>query len=404
MTDAKIVELESALSPRSPLACPLQISVMDPDGRLWSELQSQLQSSQLQLRRLSERDSLPKAGRQLLLLVDNPMISTLFDELEHRQTATPPLIVVGDPGNTTLMRRAMRLGAVDFLPFDYQPAELWSALTRVADKQAASASLAPVTVVVNGKPGSGASFICANLGYALGRRHDDDKTLLVDANLHYGSLADYLNVQDKQGSLAGGMERATEMDAMALSGMVSLARERLDVLPSLPASLTDHYQPTAKHCSQLTYLLRSQYQQVVVDLSRGPENWNLPMLECADHVLVVMQQSLSALRETLYLLKRLRHELGIPKNRIILLINRYDKKKDLSLKKIEQTTEITHILTLLNDFTMAENCTDLGKLVVEVEKKHKLVRVFDDIVAEITPQDEEEATRPGLLKRWFGRH
>ncbi|WP_298722383.1 cellulose synthase operon protein YhjQ/BcsQ [uncultured Oceanisphaera sp.] len=404
MTDAKIVELESISSPRQPLACPLQVNVMDPDGRLWTQLQSQLQSSQLQLRRLSEQDPLPRPGRQLLLLVDHPMIGAVYDELERRQAPTLPLIVVGDPGNTALMRRSMRLGAVDFLPFDYQPAELWSALTRVADQQAASATLAPVTVVVNGKPGSGASFICANLGYALGRQHDDDKTLLVDANLHYGSLADYLNVKDKQGSLAGGMERATEMDAMALSGMVSLARERLDVLPSAPVALAEQLQPTAKNCSQLMYLLRSQYQQVVVDLSRGPESWNVPMLECADHVLVVMQQSLSALRETLYLLKRLRHELGIPKNRIILLINRYDKRKDLSLKKIEQTTEVTHILTVLNDFTMAENCTDLGKLVVEIEKKHKLVKVFNDIVGDITPQDEEQAARPGLFKRWFGRH
>ncbi|OIN06631.1 AAA family ATPase [Oceanisphaera psychrotolerans] len=403
MTDAKIVELESDSSTRSILACPLQISVIDPDGRLWPQLQSELQSSQLQLRRLSEQEALPKPGRQVLLLVDHPMISMVYDELERRSAQSPPVIVVGDPSHTALMRRSMRLGAVDFLPFEYQPAELWSALTRVADKLAASARLAPVTVVVNGKPGSGASFICANLGYALSQTDDDDKVLLVDANLHYGSLADYLNVHDKQGSLASGMLRATEMDAMALSGMVSPARERLDVLPSLPPSLTEHYVPTAKSCSQLMYLLRSQYQQVVVDLSRGPESWNLPVLECADHVLVVMQQSLSALRETMYLLKRLRHELGIPKGRIILLINRYDKRKDLTLKKIEQTTEITHILTLLNDFTLAENCTDLGKLVVEIEKKHKLVKVFEDIVDEIKPQDAAAVTKPGLLKRWFGQ-
>ncbi|WP_417614953.1 AAA family ATPase [Oceanisphaera sp.] len=402
MTDAKNVELESVSTPRLILACPLQISVIDPGGQIWPKLQDQLQSSQLQLRRLSEQDTLPKSGRQVLLLVDHPMIATVFDELERRSAQSLPVIVVGDPSHIGLMRRSMRLGAVDFLPFDYQPTELWSALTRVADKLAASAQLAPVTVVVNGKPGSGASFICANLGYALSQTEDEDKVLLVDANLHYGSLADYLNVHDKQGSLASGIERATEMDAMALAGMVSPARERLDVLPSVPPALTEHYVPTAKSCSQLMYLLRSQYQQVVVDLSRGPESWNLPVLECADHILVVMQQSLSALRETMYLLKRLRQELGIPKSRIILVINRYDKKKDLSLKKIEHTTEITQILTLLNDFTLAENCTDLGKLVVEIEKKHKLVKVFEDMVGEMTPQDTPQTTKPGLLKRWLG--
>lgn len=404
MTDAKNVELKSVLSTRPSLACPLQVNVIDPDGRLWAQLQLQLQSSQLQLRRLSEQDPLPRSNRQLLLLVDHPLISMVYDELEHQTTKSVPVLVVGDPGHTALMRRSIRLGAIDYLPFDYQPTELWAAITRVAEQLAASARLAPVTVVVNGKSGSGASFISANLGHALSEAEEGDKVLAVDANFNYCSLSDYLNVHDKQGSLAVAMQRASELDAVALTGMVSPARDRLDVLPSSPASLTEHQVPTAKNCAQLMYLLRSQYQQVVIDLSRGPESWNLPILECADHILVVMQQSLSALRETICLLRQLRHELGIPKEKIILLINRYDKKKDLSLKKIEQTTEITHIITLPNDFVMAENCTDLGKLVVEIEKNHKLVNVFDYIVSEITPHETASPKRPGLFGRLLGRH
>jgi pilus assembly protein CpaE len=58
---------------------------------------------------------------------------------------------------------------------------------------------------------------------------------------------------------------------------------------------------------------------------------------------------------------------------------------------------------LLNDFTLAENCTDLGKLVVEIEQKHKLVKVFEEIVDEINPQEAAPVTKPGVFKRWFGR-
>ncbi|WP_116472746.1 AAA family ATPase [Zobellella maritima] len=403
MTDIKIVELErEATYPAPVLACPLQLDVMDPEGRLWPLLKVRLHSSQLQLKRLNEQDPLPKSERHVLLLVDNPLMSPVYEELERKVPGKRPLIFVGDVKNTQLVRRAMRIGAVDFLPYDCDPSELWSALGRIATQLNASAELAPVTVVVNGKSGSGVSFICANLGHALSKQR---KVALLDANLQYGSLTDYLNIKDKQGSLADAMARATELDSMALAGMVSQAREQLDVLPSSSVPLSEERPVSAKQCAQLLHLVRSQYGLVLVDMSRGPESWNLPILESAEHVLVVMQQSLSGLRETIYLLKQLRHELGIGKNKIILLINRYDKKKDVSIKEIEKATEIKQIVTLANDFALAETCTDLGQLVVEVKSNHKLVAMFESITTSLLAKPgAQEANKPGLFKRLLGRH
>ncbi|GAA3532886.1 AAA family ATPase [Zobellella aerophila] len=403
MTDAKIVELERETAHPAPvLSCPLQLDVIDPEGRLWPLLKVRLHSSQLQLKRLSEQESLPKNERHVLLLVDNPLMAPVYEELERKAPSKRPLIFVGDAKNTQLVRRAMRMGAVDFLPHDCDPSELWSALGRIATQLNASAELAPVTVVVNGKSGSGASFICANLGHALSKKH---KVALLDANLQYGSLTDYLNIKEKQGSLADAMARATELDSMALAGMVSQAREQLDLLPSSSVSLSEERPVSARQCAQLLHLVRSQYSQVLVDMSRGPESWNLPMLESADHVLVVMQQSLSGLRETIYLLRQLKQELGISKNKIILLVNRYDKKKDVSLKEIEKATEIKQIQTLANDFALAETCTDLGQLVVEVKSNHKLVAMFESITTSLlTKPGAPQGHKPGLFKRLLGRH
>ncbi|MCT7656280.1 hypothetical protein MBH78_19940 [Oceanimonas sp. NS1] len=116
------------------------------------------------------------------------------------------------------------------MPQESDPIELWSALVRISAKVSASISLAPVTVVVNGKGGSGASFVCANLGHAL--QTEEEKVLLLDASRHYGSLADYLNIREKQGGLNEALQRAGEMDAMALAGMVSKARVGMDVMPA----------------------------------------------------------------------------------------------------------------------------------------------------------------------------
>ncbi|PSJ46942.1 pilus assembly protein CpaF [Zobellella taiwanensis] len=403
MTDAKVVELErDKMHPLPALSCPLQLNVMDPEERLWPLLKVRLHPShQLQLKKLGEQDFLPKGERQVLLLVDHPIMAPVYDELERKQDESRHLIFVGDAKNTALVRRAMRMGAADFLPFESDPVELWSALVRISAHISASISLAPVTVVLNGKAGSGASFVCVNLGHAFSR--DDQKVLLLDANMRYGSLADYLNVREKQGGLSDALQRAGELDAMALGGMVSRAREGLDVMPASVQPLHDEKSVTARQCAQLLHLMRGQYQRVVVDMSRGPEGWNLPLLENAAQVVVVMQQSLSGLRETIYLLRQLRHELGIGKDRILLLVNRYDKKKDVSLAEIEKATEIPRIITLPNDFAMAETCTDLGRLVAEEKKHHKLVDAFNELLRTLTQVPGQQDTKPGFFSRLFGK-
>ncbi|MCT7656279.1 hypothetical protein MBH78_19935 [Oceanimonas sp. NS1] len=116
MTDAKIVELErEGMQTLPALSCPLQMNVMDPDERLWPLLKVKLHnSSQLQLKKMNEQDFLPKGERQVLLLVDHPVLAPVYDELERKAGESRSLIFMGDPANTALVRRAMRMGAADF--------------------------------------------------------------------------------------------------------------------------------------------------------------------------------------------------------------------------------------------------------------------------------------------------
>lgn len=405
MTDAKVIKLEPGYADTPlRLACPLTLNVVDIDGRLWEQLERQWQLHTLKLQRLDDYAAVPSGARQVLLVVDHPQSGPVYEQLERDAQRSHAVIVVGDTTNTGLMRRSMRMGAADFLPVDYQPAELWAALVRIADQQAAMAKLAPVTVLLNGKPGSGASFISANLAHALAAGSADEKLLLVDACLQYGSLSDYFNIDGKQGSLVEALLHENNMDCMALEGMISKARERIDLLASQTASLLTPVNITAKSCSQLLYLMRYQYRQLVVDMSRGVDNWNLPILEQAEQILIVTQQSLSALRETRRVIKCLKQECGIDKDKIFLLVNRYEKRKPLTLKEIEQATEVSRILTLPNDFKMVEDCTDMGKLVIEVERTHKLVSAFADIARDIAAFEGEAASQAGWLKRLFGQH
>ncbi|MFP5338888.1 MAG: hypothetical protein ACLGIW_10445, partial [Gammaproteobacteria bacterium] len=59
-------------------------------------------------------------------------------------------------------------------------------------------------------------------------------------------------------------------------------------------------------------------------------------LEQADQVYVVLQQSLSHLKDAVRLVRIMREDLGIRGDRLQLVVNRYDKTAPVSLKDIAE--------------------------------------------------------------------
>jgi pilus assembly protein CpaE len=148
----------------------------------------------------------------LLLLHHAPGQSELEFLSGSGQSNQLPLIVCGPDDDPESMRLAMQAGARDYLSETAPLSDLVASLLRLRDEtvRSGSSSLGRLIVVLNGKGGSGASFLATNLAHGLVVNNGAQVTL-ADLDIQFGGLCRYLDIKPKVGILQA-LEVAKQMD------------------------------------------------------------------------------------------------------------------------------------------------------------------------------------------------
>ncbi|WP_156820462.1 AAA family ATPase [Thioalkalivibrio thiocyanodenitrificans] len=307
---------------------------------------------------LYEVDPLPDA---LVLVLSENWHAELSALMERRATERPPLLVVGHDGNVDLIREAMRAGARDFFTPPISESELTQSLQKLMRDRMAEASrhTAHLTAVINAKGGSGASMIAANIAHLLAVTASDRRTALMDMDLQFGALPLYFNMTPRNGMVRA-LESVDSLDTMALEGYVQPHQSGLDLLASAPDELVSVADVPESRVELLLQVMSEAYDDIVVDLPRWIGGSTAMVLERADRVLVVLQQGVAHLRDAKRLIGILRQEIHISGPRIIIVVNRYDKRNAVSLRDIQDALPDQDIVTLPNDFRQVTQSINIG--------------------------------------------
>ena len=325
------------------------------------------------------------------------------DELEalsaRDASERPPTLVVGPSDDAAVMRKAMRAGARDFFTHPVDAGELVAALEQIArDLHPVSTGRARTTVVVNAKGGAGASIIASNIAHILvacgGLR-----TMLVDMDLQFGALPLNFNQQPNDGLLQA-TELVDTLDLTALDGWALKHQSGLRLLGTSHKTLVLPNDVSGIRLKKLLDLLVSGYEQLVVDLPRQIDHLFATTVGHADTVVVVMQQSVAHLRDAGMLVNILKNEFMVPIERIIVVINRWDKNDSISLKDIERGMKGVTIRTLPNDYTRVEHCADLGVPLYEVEQSAPITKALIELAGCASGKTFQ---KPGFFKRLLHR-
>ncbi|MBT8138054.1 MAG: AAA family ATPase [Gammaproteobacteria bacterium] len=314
-------------------------------------------------------------------------------------SARPNMIVIGPASQASAMRLAMRAGARDYLPRPVAGDELLAALQQLEqDGIRQQPDNCTWTSVIGVKGGVGASMVAANLAQLTtdAAKH----TALIDLNLQAGSLAGYLDVEPRHTFREASLS-AHDLDSLALSGYMTRTSSGLHLLaaPDNDILLPEHI--PIENVSALFELIATNYQHVFADLPRHLDYIVAAAIEQADQHLVVMEQSVAALRETLRLLDLLGSEFGIGDTQIRVVINRHWKNASVSERQIRKNLGEFEIACIPNDFRSVSESLDIGVPVVSHARGSAAAKSLRRLGELVTGKKPERHSLVGSLTSMF---
>lgn len=286
-----------------------------------------------------------------------------------------PIVLIGG-ADPRVKLRALQAGADDYLAVPVHPAELAARvrrlLTRVmpgvvtstASAQAAAAAvqgpaLGQVLAFYGAKGGVGTTTIAVNTAIAL-HKQQRRRVALVDGNLQFGDHRVFLDVGLDKRSIVDAAE-SPSIDAELLASILVHHNSGIDLMLAPPTPETaDLVSAERHHLLQVVEVLRTMYDYVVLDLDQRLDDHALDVLGVADRVLVVLNADLSCIKNVRLVMETLK-QVGVPQDRLTLLMNRSNAMTGVSLKSVEGVLkrEIEHMV--VNDYRAAITGLNTGR-------------------------------------------
>jgi pilus assembly protein CpaE len=262
---------------------------------------------------------------------------------ELKQKGLLHILSVGPTTDSRLILRALRCGANDFIDELDLESELKTAVMRLrADKTTpAPVETGKTIVVLAPSGGSGSSTLAVNIATALAGSHKT--TALLDLKLEAGDTAALLDLKPTY-TLADVCQNITRLDPLMFEG--SLVRHSSGVhLLAPPRQFTDIQFITPEGVRRALTLARASFPYVVVDLDHTFREEQVQVLHQADLILLLLRMDFTSLRNTRRALEHLDF-LGISRDRIRLVVNRYGQPKEVPAATVEEALglKISHYI------------------------------------------------------------
>jgi pilus assembly protein CpaE len=331
-----------------------------------------------------------------------------------------PVVLMSVQEDREYLRRAMQAGAREFLVKPFSGDELSAALRRVNQLEMLKrvnlpppAANAPppveevvtrrpaagrIVLVFSGKGGIGKSLLAVNLAAALAK-NSDQRTALLDLDLQFGDLGVLLGL-DSSRNIYQVVEAFPNIDGEFVEALMPEAPGGFRVLlgPQSPefADLV-----TAEHARAILEILQGGYDNIVIDTSSHLGEVTLEALERAGSIVVVVDLSLPAVKEAKLAL-RVFHRLGIPADRIKVVVNRADSDSGITLAQIESSLETKVVARLPTDVKTVLRSIQRAEPFVSLVPNAEISRLVRDLAISLVPLHAAEGSRAGQTGRKVG--
>src|SRR5512138_687572 len=279
---------------------------------------------------------------------------TATEAIRSKQPAVQ-VVILSVQSDQNYMRRAMLAGARDFLTKPPMGDELISAIRRAgAMAQTERSKSVPVQVaptlgsnviaqgygmpkgkivtIYSPKGGAGCTTVAVNLALTL--HNEDTRVALVDGNLQFGDVAVFVNEQGKN-TIVDLAPRAEELDPEIVEEvMLKHSASGLHILaaPSRPEYAE---KVSSGQFSKVLEYLKQMYAYVIVDTAALLTDVTLAAIDISDLVVLVTTQDIPSIKNCRLFLD-LSQTLGIERERILFVMNRFDKRINITPDRVTE--------------------------------------------------------------------
>jgi pilus assembly protein CpaE len=277
-------------------------------------------------------------------------------ELIQEQAPVSQIVILSVQGDTNYMRSAMLAGARDFLTKPPKGDELVTVIRRAGQKAKERrqeslymgrgtgsltdprgttmqlSGLGKIITVYSPKGGVGKTTVATNLAVAL--HSQETPAIIVDASLQFGDVVVFLNERGRN-TIIDLTPHAEQLDTELVEDVVIHHKQSgVDIL-SAPPHPEDAERVTGPQLVKVLQFLSRLYSYVIVDTDSRLSDVILDTLDASDLIVVISSQDIPSIINTRTMLNLL-GTLGVPKQKILLVMNRFDKQIAITPEKVSQ--------------------------------------------------------------------
>jgi len=263
------------------------------------------------------------------------------------------VIIMSAQDDPNYMRLAMLAGAKAFITKPPAPDALYATIRAVYKRAPVMMQTAPtpgsstdksrnngkehagnIIVVYSPQGGAGCTTIATNV--ASGLMREGVRVLLVDANLQFGDVGVFLNLQARS-TLVDLVDDVDDLDTDYFENVLLTHDSGLKVLmgPARP-ELAEKVTANPKAVSKILDKIRGSYDFVVVDTSLNLDEMALSLMDRATRILLVSTPTLASTKNVRYVLD-LFDQLDYAPDKIMLVLNRVSE--DRATRRLVISTE-----------------------------------------------------------------
>lgn len=315
----------------------------------------------------------PVQSASLVVVEVDPFDSASLERLVqlHRNNSSKPIIAAIPDASVALVRTVVREGVADVISLPFAADELLDAALNVVANRSASASAARKLAPLIAVAGNGATAISTHLAAELGRQGSAaGLPLLVDLDLQFGSIADVLSAEGR-GSITDLLDAGDQLDEMLVESVARKTEDGVAVIAA-PAQIVPIEGVETDQLMRVLEELRLNYSHVVLKLPSNWTNWTLTAALSADAIILIIELSIKSLRRAKRQLEMFQ-TVGIPKESIMVVVNRFEKRlfRSIDLDDVTETLHHRVAASISLDEPTVASAQDQGRLVTAINRRSR---------------------------------